>query len=87
MKLNLKRIKAERIANGLTQADVAEALKITRSSYALRENGHTNWTIDNLTSFCKLIGLGPNEIGIFFLNNQFEKTNKAGWEEQTWKNK
>ncbi|MEK1368323.1 helix-turn-helix transcriptional regulator [Limosilactobacillus fermentum] len=78
MKLNLKRIKAERIANGLTQADVAKALKITRSSYALRENGHTNWTIDNLTSFCKLIGLGPNEIGIFFLDNTFEKSNKAG---------
>lgn len=78
MKLNLKRIKAERIANGLTQADVAKALKITRSSYALRENGHTNWTIDNLTSFCELIGLGPNEIGIFFLDNPFEKSNKAG---------
>lgn len=78
MKLNLKRIKAERIANGLTQADVAEALKITRSSYALRENGHTNWTIDNLTSFCELIGLGPNEIGIFFLDSPFEKSSKAG---------
>lgn len=77
MKLNIKRIKAERIANGLTQDDAAKALKISRSSYALRENGHTNWSIDNLTNFCKLIGIGPDEIGIFFLESPFEKANKT----------
>ena len=39
MELDLKRLKAERIANGLTQEDVAKAFGKTRAWYAKRENG------------------------------------------------
>lgn len=78
MKLNIKRIKAERVANGLSQEDVAKALGMTRSSYSLKETGKSNWSIDNLINFCNLIGLSADEIGIFFVPSPFDKANKVG---------
>lgn len=42
MTLNVRRIKAERIASGLTQEDMAEKLGITRSAYSKKENGRAN---------------------------------------------
>lgn len=67
MDLNVKRIKAERIANGLSQEEVARHLGIKRSTYSLKENGHKNWSINNLAKFCDLIGVGTDKIGMFFM--------------------
>ena len=39
MKLDLKRLRAERVACGLSQEDVAKKFGKTRSWYAKRENG------------------------------------------------
>ena len=39
MTVNLLRVKAERVANGLTQEELAKKLGWARSQYAKRENG------------------------------------------------
>lgn len=78
MKLNVRRLKAERVANGLSQDEVARALGMTRSSYSLKENGHRNWTVENLVKFCDLVGIESDQIGVFFMRSPFDKTNKAG---------
>lgn len=67
MDLNVKRLKAERIANGLSQEEVANYLGLKRSTYSLKENGHRNWSLDNLVKFCDLVGVGTDKIGIFFM--------------------
>ncbi len=74
MTLNLKRIKAERIASGLTQDEMAKKLGwSTRTPYAKRENGIVSIGADELGKIAKILGYSTNELGIFFTFNVPEK--------------
>ena len=66
MTVNLLRIKAERVANGLTQEELAKKLGWARSQYAKRENGFVSFSADELMAVVKILGFSPSEIGIFF---------------------
>lgn len=67
MSLDLKRLKAERIAKGLTQDEMAQAMGWkTRTPYAKRENGIVGIGADELVKMANILGYNENELGIFF---------------------
>lgn len=74
MHLDLRRLKGERIAKGLTQDDMAKAMGwSSRASYAKRENGLANIGANELIKMADILGYGPNELGIFFKVNVPER--------------
>lgn len=74
MTLNVRRIKAERIASGLTQENMAKKLGISRSAYSKKENGRANIEANELATIVEAFGYGKNDLGIFF-NSTFQKRN------------
>ena len=74
MTLDLKRLKAERIAKGYTQDEMAKlAGWETRTPYAKRENGIVSIGADELATFAEILGYSSEELGIFFTKNVPEK--------------
>lgn len=66
MGVNLKRLKAERVAQGLTQAELASRLGWSRNKYAKRENGFVSLSANELASISNALGYSADRIGIFF---------------------
>lgn len=78
MTIDLKRLKAERIANGLTQDEMAEKMGWkTRTPYAKRENGIVSIGADELGKIAEILGYSKNQLGIFFTINVPEKERKT----------
>lgn len=74
MTVNLKRLKAERIANDLTQDQMAEKMGwSTRTPYAKRENGLVAIGADELAKMATILGYTDEDIGIFFTKDVPEK--------------
>lgn len=74
MTLDLRRLRAERIAKGLTQDKMAEAMGWkTRTPYAKRENGIVGIGADELVKMAHILGYTENELGLFFTVNVPEK--------------
>lgn len=70
MTLNLKRLRAERIAKGMSQDEMAKAMGWhTRSSYAKRENGITTISATELVKMASILGYGANQLDLFFTDN------------------
>lgn len=69
MVLDLMRLRAERVAKGLTQAQLAEKIGMKRAAYAKRENGLVNMGADELAKIVDALGMSKNDIYIFFTNN------------------
>lgn len=69
MTVDVLRIKGERIAKGITQEEMANALGITRTAYTKRETGNTPITADELAIIAAKLGVGKDGIGIFFSTN------------------
>ena len=69
MKLDLKRLRAERVACGLSQEDVAKKFGKTRSWYAKRENGFVSIGADELAKIAGIFNIDDTRIAIFFNNN------------------
>lgn len=55
------KLKAVRIANGLSQEQVAAVLGITRSAYCGYEIGRRSPDVDTLINLARFYGLSPNE--------------------------
>lgn len=67
MSLNLRRLKAERIANGFSQDDMAEKMGWkTRTPYAKRENGSVDIGANEFIKIAKILGYSTSELDIFF---------------------
>lgn len=74
MELNLNRLKAERIAAGLTQDQVAEKMGWkTRTPYAKRENGLVEIGANEFIKLAKILGYNTNELEIFFTKDVPER--------------
>lgn len=73
MEFNLKRIKAERIAAGISQQDMANILEISRGAYWKRENGVTPIGVEELAKISDTLGIDKDHIGIFFKFNVTER--------------
>ena len=76
MKLDLKRLRAERVACGLSQEDVAKKFGKTRSWYAKRENGFVSIGADELAKIAGIFNIDDKRIAIFFNNNVLKKEQK-----------
>lgn len=74
MKVDLLRVRAERVAKGYTQAQMAERMGLARDQYNKRENGKISFSADELITLANLLGYSKDEIGIF-LNKPFPKRN------------
>ena len=67
MRLDHLRIKAERIAKGMTQDEMAKALGWKdRVRYAKRENGFVSFDADELIKVATILGYTKDQLGIFF---------------------
>lgn len=70
MTLDLKRLKAERIAKGFSQEDMAKKLGWkNRATYAKRETGLVDLGADELARIAEILGYSKNDLGIFFTIN------------------
>ena len=70
MTVDLRRIKAERIAKGFTQDEMADMLGWkNRALYAKRENGIVSIGADELAKIAEVLGFSKDELGIFFTTN------------------
>lgn len=77
MTVDLRRLKAERIAKGLTQDEMAERMGWnTRTPYAKRENGIISIGADELAKMAEILGYTRNDLGYFFKVNVPEKERK-----------
>ena len=65
MTLNLLRIRAERIAKGMTQEEMAERLGISRAAYAKREAGIVDIGANELAAISEVLGIDRDHISIF----------------------
>jgi transcriptional regulator with XRE-family HTH domain len=78
MTLNLKRLRAERIAKGMNQDEMAKAMGWhTRSSYAKRENGITTISATELVKMASILGYGANQLDLFFTDNVPDRERKG----------
>ncbi len=74
MQLDLYRLKAERVAKGLTQDKMAHLLGMkSRSAYAKRECGIVPIGADELGKIACILGYDKNQLGIFFKQNVHQK--------------
>ena len=66
MEFDLGRLKAERVANGLEQRDVAELVGIDRSAYSRYETGTRGMTVELLCDIAATLGVTADRMNIFF---------------------
>lgn len=67
MTVNYRRLKAERIAKGLTQDEMAKKMGWdSRTPYAKRENGIVSLSADELIKAATILDIPLNNLEIFF---------------------
>lgn len=70
MKFDYMKLKGERVSKGLTQADMAKKLGISRNGYAAKERGQSDIGVDELAKICSILNIDPTEMfTIFFAKN------------------
>ena len=72
MKFNHNRLKAERIARGLTQQEMGEVLGVSKGTYSKKENGKLPIDVDEFSLITNKFGIEHKDILIFFTLNVFE---------------
>lgn len=72
MKFNYNRLKAERIAKGLTVQDMADELGISKGAYSKKENGKISVTVEDFSLISNKLGISHEQINIFFSLNVSE---------------
>lgn len=77
LKFDLKRLRAERVANGLTQEEMAEAMGYkSKSTYSRKENGHVAIGVDEFAKMISIFGYDEGKMSIFFTINVDNRGNK-----------
>ena len=67
MRLDIKRLKAERVAKGLSQEEMANKMGWkSRTPYVKRELGIIDIGVDELLKMIKILGYTENNLSIFF---------------------
>lgn len=66
MTFDLNRLKAERVARGLEQDDVADRVGIDRSTYSRYETGARGLTVEVFVGIANAIGLKADQMSVFF---------------------
>lgn len=77
MKLDIKRLKAERVAKGLSQEDMAYLMGWkSRTPYVKRELGIIDIGVDEFLKMIKILGYTEDNISIFFKEDVPEREQK-----------
>lgn len=63
---NVRRMKAERIAKGISLKEMSEKMNMTQGTYSKKENGHIRINVDDLAKVFEILDLSQNDCGIFF---------------------
>lgn len=66
LKFNYKRLKAERIAKGLTVQEMADVLGVAKGTYSKKENGKLPLTVEDFTTITNRLEISFEELNIFF---------------------
>lgn len=69
MKFNHNRLKAERIARGLTVEEMGEVLGVQKGTYSKKENGKLPIDVDEFSLITNKFGIKREDIVIFFTLN------------------
>lgn len=75
LNLDLKRLKAERVAKGLDQEQFAKKIGMSRVSYWKRENGLVDISVNELAKMIQALGYGKENVSLFFTQS-VPKSNK-----------
>ncbi|WP_304402271.1 helix-turn-helix transcriptional regulator [Lactobacillus intestinalis] len=78
MKFDLNRLKAERIAKGLTQAQLAKAIGLSTNAYWRKENGQRDIGIKEFLKILKVLGYSENKLPLFFKQDVDKREQKRG---------
>lgn len=65
--MNYNLLKLERVKLGLTQEQVAEKLNISATAYSKKENGHTDFSLNQLKILKSLFNLNIEQFNEIFL--------------------
>lgn len=66
MTFNLQRLKAERVAEGMTQEQFASRIGMSRIAYAKREAGIVDISVEELSKIMDALGYDSSKVSIFF---------------------
>ncbi|MFJ8100386.1 helix-turn-helix domain-containing protein [Lysinibacillus sp. NPDC096212] len=72
MKFNHNRLKAERVARGLTVQEMGEVLGVSKGTYSKKENGKLPIDVDEFSLITNKFGIERENIVIFFTINVAE---------------
>lgn len=73
MKFDLKRLKGERVARGLTQAEMAHQIGISTNAYWRKENGERDICMGEFVKILKVLGFKKKQISLFFAKDIHNK--------------
>lgn len=76
MKFNHNRLKAERIARGLTVEEMGEVLGVQKGTYSKKENGKLPIDVDEFSLITNKFGIKREDIVIFFTLNVADSETK-----------
>ena len=83
MRLDIKRLKAERVAKGLSQEEMATKMGWSlRTPYVKRELGIIDIGIDEFLKMIKILGYTENNLSIFFTEDVPKREQKASCKEK-----
>lgn len=71
---NVRRMKAERVAKGISVKDMSERMGMTQGTYSKKENGKIRVNVDDLAKVFEILELNEEDCGIFFTHNVSEMT-------------
>ncbi len=77
MKFDLNRLRAERIAKGLTQAQLAKAIDISKNAYWRKENGQRNFSMEEFLRILEVLGFSKNNVSLFFKQDVDKREQKG----------
>lgn len=66
VEFNRNRVKAERIARGLSVNEMAEKLGVHAGTYSKKENGKLRITVEDLSKILNVLNIPEKDCGIFF---------------------
>lgn len=66
MKFDLQRLKAERVAQRITQAEMARKIGISTNAYWRKENGDRDIGMEEFVKILQVLGFNKKQISLFF---------------------
>lgn len=73
--MNARSLKAERVFKGLTQGDLAKALKVSVVSYSKKERGEVRFRPEEIMVVADVLKLDQDKVNAIFFDGKLPKGN------------